>query len=176
MIDFVAYFKMPKCASTTLMHIFKNYKRVLFFDTYKEYKENIELKGEKVLKITTCRDPYTRAVSSWRHCKRENWIPEKETLIQFLDRDFFKNNNVSYYSMPQCDFIHNFMKNDIHNILKIEDLTNNIKSILPNCDLRLQHANRDIGPEYKLNKEEIKKINKVYKIDFVKLNYEINRI
>lgn len=176
MFDYAAYLKMPKCASTTLMHVFKNYKRVFFFDTYEDFKNDIELKDEKVLKFTTCRDPFTRAISSWRHCQREKWIPEGETLIQFLDRDFKKNNNISYYSMPQSYFIHNLMKDDINIVLKIEDLTNNIRKIIPNCDLRLQHANRDIGPEYKLNKEEIEKIKKIYEVDFVKLNYDANRI
>ena len=176
MIEYAAYFKMPKCASTTLMHVFKNYKKVFFFNTYKEYQENIELKNENVLKFTTCRDPYTRAISSWRHCIRELWIPKEETLLEFLDRDFKKNNNISYYSMPQSHFIHNFMQDDIHNVLKIEDLANNIKLIISRCDLRFQHANRDIEPIYKLNKKEIEKIKNVYEIDFVKLHYDINRI
>ena len=72
MIDYVAYLKTPKNASTTLLNYLKKYKKIHFFYSLEEFEDSILMKDEKVFIFTTVRNPYTRSVSSWQHCLKES--------------------------------------------------------------------------------------------------------
>ena len=172
MLQYVAYLKTPKNASTTLLHSLKKYKRIHFFYTLEEYENSILMKNEKVFLFTTVRNPYTRSVSSWQHCLREPWIPKDTSLEDFLDIDFSKKGKISYYSMPQRYFIGIHLKDKINDVFKVEELNKRFKEIDPKSNITEYH-NLNQMENMKLTKDQIKKINKVYEIDFKTFNYKI---
>ena len=107
----VAYFKMPKCASTTIQICFANYENLFFYHDYEEFLSDIEIDKKNCLKVTTVRNPYQRAISSWQHCLKEKWI-EKISLLDFLKFDYKLRNETILYSMPQTTYIKELLKND----------------------------------------------------------------
>ena len=139
MINYVAYLKTPKNASTTLLNYLKKYKRIKFFYSLEEFEKSILMKNEKVFIFTTVRNPYTRSVSSWQHCLRESWIDKDTSFDDFLDIDFSKKNSISNYSMPQRYFIGTKLKDKINDVFKVEELNKRFKEIDPNCNIIEYH-------------------------------------
>jgi len=172
MFDYVAYLKTPKNASTTLLYYLEKYEKIHFFYSLEEFEDSILMKDEKVFIFTTVRNPYTRSVSSWQHCIRESWIDKDTSFDDFLNLDFTKRNSISWYSMPQRYFIGIHHQDKINDVFKVEELNERFKEIDPNCNI-IEYHNPDLIKHPKLTKDQIKKINEVYKVDFETFNYKM---
>jgi hypothetical protein len=166
----VVYFKLPKNGSTTIRDLFKNYQNLFFFHDYAQFESDIEPNRKNLIKFTTIRNPYSRAVSSWKHCLKEKWI-ENISLMDFLNLNFSQHNQVSVYSMPQIHYIKFLLKNDIDFVLKLENIEEEFKKFLPFVTFTKIIYNKGNYEPYHLSNDEIEKINQVFDIDFKMLGY-----
>lgn len=172
MFDYVAYLKTPKNASTTLLNYLEKYDKIHFFYSLEEFEDSILMKDEKVFIFTTVRNPYTRSVSSWLHCIRESWIEKETSFDDFLNIDFSKRNSISWYSMPQRYFIGIHLQDKVNDVFKVEELNKRFKEIDPKSNITEYH-NTYSAENMKLTKDQIKKINEIYKVDFETFNYKM---
>ena len=168
----VAYFKMPKCGSTTIQICFENYENLFFYHNYEEFLSDIEIDKKNCLKFTTVRNPYQRAISSWQHCLKEKWI-EKISLLDFLKFDYKLRNETILYSMPQTTYIKELLKNDINFVIKIENLIDEFKKFLPSVKIT-NNYNVNTKEKYNLSNIEKEKIEEIFKDDFIFLKYKSN--
>lgn len=166
----IVYLKIPKNGSSTIREVFKPYSNLFFYNSHDEFEQDIEPDRENIIKFTTVRNPYTRAISSWQHCLKEKWI-KNISLIDFLNLDFNINNNISVYSMTQCDYIDLFLKNDLDFVLKLENLNEDLSRFLPNLNFKGNVENKGKYKPYTLTQKECKIIEKIFKIDFEYFKY-----
>jgi hypothetical protein len=184
----------PKAASTTIKNIFYDYVGIKLpnkgwiVNTHDwQQKHNLQkwklpANKESYLKIQFVRNPYERAVSSFLHhveYRNKHKCQQYQTFIDFLvnlkDKQI-KCEGCKFHSTEQ------FKTNNVDEIIKIENLENEINRLNSQYSLNLKNIkyqkhsyrkNKDYN-EY-LKPEAINLIDKIYNEDIKQFKYEFKQ-
>lgn len=179
------FIHITKCAGTTIEDLGKE-KGICWGKYHKEYgwwheifsNKGVELKN-KYDWFMVVRNPYERILSEY-YCrwggkgKEENFTKEKFNL--FLINKIKRRSKIGHHYTEQYKYLDENCK---INIIKFENLEKEFHNLMEkyNIDLKLnKHSNKCDEKKFKVSDfspDLLKLINRVYKEDFIKFNYNL---
>ena len=139
---------------------------------------------DKNIKFCVIRNPYDRLYSAWNFIKeRHGYSDVNEFVKHKLDKEFIYGKEIKpmdarIHYRPQYTFIYDEKnKQFVDSIIRYENLNEDLTKFNKKYNFNI----RIYGKDYKFkksyinffNKESIKKINELYKKDFLLLNYKM---
>ena len=205
------YIVITKCACQTVFHLYRNDKNFIdpVFGPIKYYRspnheslmkkqdrklEYFDFSNEDIITFSFIRNPYDRAVSSWKYAQREKWtkldfLPFLKNLPKILDSNPEDLNGVDHlikrHTAPQWEWlISNQNEYAADFIGRVENLGNHVKLLdqylgLPKTSRNIPRINhsRPIGDNYSQHySPEIREIVEIiYQKDIEKFGYKFGK-
>lgn len=197
--DNLFFVHIPKNAGTSIEDTMKENFNLNFGRFYKFPKIDIPINNDSLWHIPpkyflgnnpyknkilflVVRNPYERILSKYKYdCNNNQLPPNKKDLNKFINNipKKIKNNKFQdgCHYLPQYEFL-DYDDAAKYEILKMENLDSDFQKFLkkynfPEIKLKRNNSTKKSLSILDLDKESIKIINNIYKIDFIKFNYKI---